>query len=69
MKITESAATVKKDIKHGVLQGSRLGQLLFLLYVNDLSNSSNVLVPIMFADYTNFFLEHNNVNTLCMVIW
>ena len=33
-----------------------------LLYVNDLPNSSNVLVPIMFGDDTNFFFEHGNIN-------
>ena len=35
-----------------------------MLYVNDLPNSSNVLVPIMFADDTSFFFEHSNINTL-----
>ena len=64
IKITESADTMKKDIKSVVPQGSILGQLLFLLYVNDLPNSSNVLIPIMFADDTNFFFEHSNINTL-----
>ena len=63
IKITESADTLKKDIKCGVRQGSILGPLLFLLYVNDLPNSSNVLVLIMFADDTNFFFEHSNINT------
>ena len=64
IKITESADTLKKDIKCGVPQASILGPLLFLLYVNDLPNSSNVLFPIMFADDTNFFFEHSNINTL-----
>ena len=57
IKITESADTVKKDIKCGAPQDSILGPLLFLLYVNDIPNSSNVLVLIMFADDTNLFLS------------
>ena len=55
IKITESADTLKKDIKCGVPQGSLLGPLLLLLYVNDLPNSSNVFVLIMLADDANFF--------------
>ena len=39
--------------------------VIILLYVNDLPKSSNVLVPIMFADDTNYyFFEHSNINTL-----
>ena len=64
IKITESADTLKKDIKCGAPQGSILGPLISLLYVNDLPNSSNVLVPIMFAGDTNFFFEHSNINIL-----
>ena len=64
IKITESADTLKKGIKCGVPRGSILGPLLFLLYVSDLPNSSNVLVPIMFSDDTNFFFEQSNINML-----
>ena len=52
--ITESADSVKKDIK--MWSAARLNKpLLVLLYINDLPNSSNLLVPIMFADDTFYY--------------
>ena len=41
-----------------------MGPLLFLLYVNDLPNCSDLLDPIMFADDTNLFFKHKNIQTL-----
>ena len=51
-------------ISCGIPQGSILGPLLFLLYVNDLHKASTTLNCIMFADDTNFFLAHKNVKQL-----
>ena len=45
------------DITHGIPQGSILGPLLFIIYVNDFSRASQLLFSILFADDTNIFIE------------
>ena len=45
-------------IKCGVPEGSILGPISFLIYINDIANISQVLQLILFADDTNAFATH-----------
>ena len=56
--------TEVKIIKCGVPQGSIPGPLLFLIFVNDFSNSTKALHPVLFADDTNLFCSDSNIRTL-----
>ena len=64
IQIDENSRTEFCVVKRGVPQGSILGPLLFVLYVNDLKNASSVLNPIMFADDTNLFYTHSIIQKL-----
>ena len=56
--------TESSNIICGVPQGSILGALLFIIYVNDLCQTSEFLKPNMFADNTNIFCKGKTVKTL-----
>ena len=52
-----------KSLDHGVPQGSILGPLLFLLYINDLPNATSLNI-LSFADDTTAYISDHNMQNL-----
>jgi len=62
--VLHGVSSRQHDITYRVPQGSILGPLLFILYINDITNSSRLLSFILFADDTNIFSSSNSLQDL-----
>jgi hypothetical protein len=55
-------------IKSWVPQGSILGPILLLLYINDIEQCSKLLSFILFADDTNIFFSNSCLKSLNVIL-
>ena len=58
----------ESSIEYGVPQGSVLGPLLYLVFCNDLYKCCDKCMMILFADDTNLFVTHEDVNYVYQTI-
>ena len=61
-----STLSSSESVKCGVPQGSILGPLLFIIYMNDICHTSKLLNFILFADDTTIFYSNSNLDTLSL---
>ena len=65
--IVNGQASSWADVKEGVPQGSILGPLFFLIYINDLSENLKSTVKL-FADDTSLFHGVKDPNTSAEIL-
>ena len=57
-----------KFVTHGVPQRSILGPLFFIVFMNDVSLTSQLLFSIFFADDTRVFIDGQNYDQLIKIL-
>ena len=58
----------QKKLMTGVPQGSILGHILFLIYINDIQNCTNKLTILSFADDTTVYISNPSVDEMVDIV-
>lgn len=67
--VYNSASSSFKQVHYGVPQGSILGPILFLIYINDIVRVSDKLKFLLFADDTTIFIQGQNINEMTATLY
>ena len=62
--VYDSKQSKTQTVQCGVPQGSILGPLLFIIYMNDICNASELLFSILYADDTSVQISGNDITYL-----
>ena len=57
-------ASSRRVVQYGIPQGSILGPLMFVIYMNDITYASRNLKYVLYADDTNVFMTSSNIKDL-----
>ena len=63
--VINTASSKMNVVRQGVPQGSILGPILFLIYINDIVRVSQTMRLVLFADDTNLLKSGNDLKVLC----
>ncbi len=64
----KEARSQEETVTCGVPEGSVLGPLLFLIYLNDMANCLRYATAIVFADDSTIYKSHKKINDLFTVV-
>lgn len=62
--VYNNISSTYKNINYGVPQGSILGPILFLIYINDIVRSSNKIKFLLYADDTTVYIQGNHMDEI-----